>query len=329
MGLWYLIAMNFRRQAVCIVLLGMFVAPAMAQEAPAPEAEVDRKVDVIYGRLPGAALTMDVFAPNDDATNGAGVIWIVSGGWASSHEAIEGHRPFIQVLVERGYTVFAVVHASQPKYTITEILPQINRAVRFVRYHADDLGIDADRLGICGISAGGHLSLMQAFSPQPPDEASADPVERTPATVQAVAAFVPPTDFLNFGAPGVISLGKGPLDWLRAPFDFHDAVLHPSTFGGEQVVYERITDENRLEAIGREISPIYGVDPADPPTLVLHGEVDRVVPVQQAQSLKEALDAAGVANELIVRSGADHIWPEMIQDVGKVADWFDRHLAPE
>ncbi len=61
---------------------------------------------------------------------------------------------------------------------------------------------------------------------------------------------------------------------------------------------------------------------------MLHGEVDRLVPVQQAQSLKEKLDAAGVANELIVRPGADHGWPEMVADMAKVADWFDRHLPP-
>jgi dipeptidyl aminopeptidase/acylaminoacyl peptidase len=100
------------------------------------------------------------------------------------------------------------------------------------------------------------------------------------------------------------------------------------SFGG-QFTYERITDEARLKEIGREISPIYHVDASDAPILILHGEVDRLVPLQQVQSLKAKLDEAKVTNELIVRPKADHGWPEMGQDMQKVADWFDKHLAVE
>jgi acetyl esterase/lipase len=123
----------------------------------AADPSVNRKEDVIYGRKFGTALTMDVFTPTKDS-KGIGVIIVVSGGFVSSKEAIL--PAFVRPLTDRGYTVFAVVHGSQPRYTIPEIIQDMNRAVRFIRYHAKDYGIDPDRLGVTGASAGGHLSLM-------------------------------------------------------------------------------------------------------------------------------------------------------------------------
>src|SRR5579875_1161304 len=104
----------------------------------------DRKEDVVYGRKYGMALTMDVFTPKANA-KGAAVIWVVSGGWYSGHEAI--NMAFLDELLRRGYTVFAVVHGSQPKYTIPEILEDMHRAVRFIRHHAKDYHIAADQIG--------------------------------------------------------------------------------------------------------------------------------------------------------------------------------------
>lgn len=336
---------SIRIPTAALLAVALATAAARAEDKPAapavpavPAASYDRKADVIYGRLPGAALTMDVFTPKADAktkANGGAVIWVVSGGWASAHESIDNKffgksiaESMIEPMVGRGYTVFAVVHASQPKYTITEILPQINRAVRYIRTNAKDFGVDENRIGIVGASAGGHLSLMQGLSPQPANEKSLDPVDRASSKVRAVAAFVPPTDFLNYGKEGVNALGQGPLGWLKAPFDFHDVKMIGSTFGPtkQQPVYERIIDPTRLEQIAREISPIYQIDKDDSPVLVIHGEVDRLVPVQQAHSLKAKLDEMKVANELIVREKADHGWPGMTDDMQIVANWFDKRM---
>src|SRR6266446_6502332 len=106
-------------------------------------------------------LTMDVFVPKQNA-NGVGIVHVVSGGWFSSHDAVNAtvYREFLN----RGYTVFAVVHGSQPKFTIPEILEDMHRALRFIRAHAKDYHIDPERLGITGGSAGGHLSLMQGVA---------------------------------------------------------------------------------------------------------------------------------------------------------------------
>src|SRR5205823_13512724 len=111
---------------------------------------------------------------------------------------------------------------SQPRFTIPEILQDMHRATRFIRYHAKDYKIDPDRIGISGASAGGHLSLMQGMAGDLGDPNAKDPVDRVSSRVQAVACFFPPTDFLNYGKPGEVALGNGVLENVPAPFDFHE-----------------------------------------------------------------------------------------------------------
>src|SRR2546421_11157762 len=162
---------------------------------------------------------MDVFQPKDKAeANGAGVVFCVSGGWFSAKETI---RPgFVTPFVNRGYVVFAVVHGSQPKFTIPEVLEDMHRAVRFIHANAKKYNVDPDKLGIAGGSAGGHLSLMQGNAPRPGNPKATDPVERESSKVAAVGCFFPPTDFLNYGEPGKEALGRGTLTNFRPPFDF-------------------------------------------------------------------------------------------------------------
>jgi acetyl esterase/lipase len=260
---------------------------------------------VIYGRKYGTALTMDVFR------------YVVSGGWFSAHEAIS--PLFVDPLVGRGYTVFAVVHGSQPKFTIPEVLTDMNRAVRFVRHHAADYKIDPDRLGIYGGSAGGHLSLMQGTAGGGGDPKAKDPVDRASSRVQAVACFFPPTDFLNYGKAGEHALGRGVLENFRAPFDFQE--LDP-----KRHAFVPVVDDAETLRIGRLISPVNHVSPDDPPTLIVHGNADKLVPIQQAELIVGALKKAGVEARLVVKPGAAHGWPELGKDLMQFADWFDGHL---
>src|SRR5579885_1912416 len=140
-----------------------------------------RTQDVIYGRKDGLALTMDVFAPKEKP-NGLGIIFIVSGGWRSNTAFIrpEMYVPFLR----HGYTVFAVVHGTQPKFTVPEIIEDVHRAVRFIRYHAKDYRIDPDHIGITGGSAGGHLSLIIGTSGTTGKPKASDPVDRVSSRVQ-------------------------------------------------------------------------------------------------------------------------------------------------
>ena len=286
---------------------------AFADEKPS---SFTREQDVIYGRKFGTALTLDVFRPTGE-TNGLGVIVVVSGGWVSSHEAINGG--FATPLTGRGYTVFAVVHGSQPKFTIPEILGDMNRAVRFIRHNAKKYGIDPDRLGICGGSAGGHLSLMQGTAGDMGNPSAADPVDREPSRVAAVACFFPPTDFLNYGKTGENAIGRGILVGFQPPFDFHE--VDPKT-----KKFVPVTDEARIVEIGRKISPINQVSPDDAPTLIVHGDADKLVPIQQAEIMVEKLKAAGVDAKLVVHPGGGHGWGGMDKDIETFVDWFDAHL---
>lgn len=276
-----------------------------------------RTEDVIYARKYGTALTLDVFAPRQNS-NGAAVVFVVSGGWFSGHDSI--NIGFIDEFVKRGYTVFAVVHGSQPKFTIPEILEDMHRAVRFIRSKASTYQIDSGRIGICGASAGGHLSLMQGTAGTPGNPEAKDPLERESSRVQAVACFFPPTDFLNYGQPGEIAIGRGILKAYKAPFDFHE-------FDKNLNAFVAITDENRILEIGKSISPINHVTSDDPPTLIIHGDADALVPYQQAEIIVEKLKSVGVPSELVTKKGLKHGWPEIGKDFAILGDWFDKHLT--
>jgi acetyl esterase/lipase len=308
--------MMFLRRSLLLLLVAHV---SLAQPAPAgDEPSYTRTEDVIYGRKYGTALTLDVFQPRGDA-NGAGIVMVVSGGFFSAHEAIS--PLFIRPLVDRGYTVFAVVHGSQPRYTVPEIIGDVNRAVRFIRHQAKTYRVDPERLGVTGASAGGHLSLMLGTAGGQGDPNARDPVERESSRVQAVACFFPPTDLLDYGAPGKELIrasdhGKP----FRPAFDYRE-------LDAASNLWVPVTDPEKLRRIARDISPISHVSADDPPTLILHGDRDELVPLQQSQTFIEKLKGAGVEAKLVVKEGAGHGWLQMVKDVEMLGDWFDRHLS--
>jgi acetyl esterase/lipase len=292
--------MHAMKRVLFLGLLLLSVGWAWAQT----NVDFTRTEDVIYGRKFGTALTLDVFQPRP--ANGVGIILMVSGGWFSSHESI--NADYFRALLNRGYTVFAVVHGSQPKFVITEIVPDINRAVRFIRHNAAHYGVDPNRLGITGGSAGGHLSLTMGTQGGPGDANAKDLVDRESSAVQCVACFFPPTDFLNYGRPGEDAVGVGTLK------DFKSA------FG------PRADAEEGRQKLGREISPIYFIHSNMPPMLIIHGGADTLVPIYQAQTFVKGCEAVGSKAKLVVREGKQHGWPDMGKDMELLADWFDEHL---
>jgi acetyl esterase/lipase len=301
---------------ILLVVTSSFLVGAILTKADEPSFQ--RKEDVIYGRKLGTALTMDIFTPSKNA-KGIGVIIVVSGGFRSSHEAI--NPAFVKPLTGRGFTVFAVVHGSQPRFTVPEIIEDINRAVRFIRFHAKEYGIDPDHIGISGASAGGHLSLMLGTAGDKGDPTARDPVERVSSRVQAVACFFPPTDFLDYGKTGremIHATDHGPP--FRAAFDYRE-------LDRRTMLWVPITDEDRLREIARKISPITYVTPDDPPALLIHGDADILVPIQQSELFTTKLGNVGVESKLVVKKGAGHGWPGIDKDITQIADWFDKHLT--
>jgi acetyl esterase/lipase len=297
-------------------LLALIATLAILSPVLAEQPAVSRKADVIYGRKDGLALTLDVFTPQNP--NGAAVVVVVSGGYRSAHEMI---RPeFYRTLLNRGYTIFAVVHGSQPRYQVPEIVKDMNRAVRFIRHHAKDYGIDPNRIGITGGSSGGNLALMVGTAGDAGNPAALDVVDRESSRVQAVACFFPPTDWLNWGQPGQELIGamahQAP---YRGAFDYRE--MDP-----DKRTMERVTDPKKLREITRSTSPIYFISKETPPTLICHGDADNLVPLYQSETFIAKLKAAGVTADLVVKKGAGHGWQGMDKDAERFADWFDQHL---
>jgi acetyl esterase/lipase len=300
--------------SLAIGLLATTTTMLLAQE----KTEYTRTRDVIYGRKVGLAMTMDVFTP--PKPNGKGVIFVVSGGWVSNPANVTSR--FFDPVLKRGYTVFAVAHGSQPKFTIPEILQDMHRAVRFIRGNARKFAIDPDHLGIMGASAGGHLSLMMGTTGGPGNARAVDPIDRLSSAVQAVGAFCPPTDFLN---------------WSKKDHDLSDRALQPPftaavdyhEYDRKKAMYVRIKDRDKLREIARSVSPIYHVKEGSAPALILHGDKDELVPIHQAESMLARYKELKVPARLIVREGGGHVWPTILKDVELVADWFDEHLRKQ
>jgi acetyl esterase/lipase len=191
--------------------------------------------------------------------------------------------------------------------------------VRFIRSKSKDYKIDPDRIGVMGGSAGGHLSLMLGNAGKKGDPNAKDAVDRQSSQVQAVACFFPATDFLNFGKEGYALTSKTVGDVFKPALDFHE-------FDKTRKLFVRIEDEGKTREILKSISPITFVSSQSAPTLIIHGDADKLVPIQQSELIIERFKAAGVPAKLIVKPGAAHGWPGLDKDLVTFADWFDSYL---
>jgi acetyl esterase/lipase len=253
-----------------------------------------RTPDVIYMKAGATAFTMDVVKPAKP--NKAAVVFIVSGAWISDHSMLERMAPEIEkVFANNGFTVFEVLHGAQPQFKVAEIVEQVRTAVRFVRTHAADYGIDANRVGVTGISSGGHLSLMIAGSPDSP--------------VNAVAAVSPPTDLANWGKPDFLLTDDPQMAIFIPPLGVDPA-----------------GPRSNNEALLRRLSPITLVNSKFPPTLIVHGDDDKVVPLQQAQAMDQALTKADVRHKLEVIAGGGHDDTTFGPGLMKSLEWFKDNL---
>jgi acetyl esterase/lipase len=302
-----------------VALAADVVVLAVGSAQPATP-EHARKSDVIYGRKAGLALTMEVFVPA--SPNRFGVVWVVSSGGRSSREQTlePSFERRIGPLLKHGYTVFAVIHGSAPAFHIQEFIGDVRRAVRFIRNSAMEFGIDARQLAIAGSSSGGAIALTVAMQTDGGNPDADNSVDRVSSRIQAVGCFFPPTDFLNFGRKSRTILELWRERGIMDPsFQFYDV---DSRTGARTL----ITDQEKILQILRDVSPVTHVTPDDPPTIVIHGDADQAVPLQQSERLVDRLKEANVAARLIVREGMRHAWPGWESDGESIAQWFDSHL---
>ena len=283
------------------VLLALLLA-TMVQIS---HAQVVRERDIIYLRTEGVAMTFDVFIPTEP--NGIGIIKVNSGGWKSKPEKMDKPE-FAKAYTDQGYTVFGVMHGSQPRYKVRDVIKFMHRSVRFIRTHADQWNIDPQRIGITGGSAGGHLSLVLATKGGPGDPKAKDPIDRASSEVQAVGVFYPPTDYLNWSEQGDDCVGVG----KQKPW--------ASAFGDESQ-----TAEGR-QVLGRHMSSIYHISKKTPPVSIIHGDADPIVPLFQSTRFKEIAESNGVSVELTIKKGFKHGWPNKQADEIQFVKWFDQHL---
>lgn len=267
--------------------------------------------NVVYGMYSGVALLLDVYHPA--TPNGIGVVYIAGSAW---HSSLDYNAPPLKELplvaaasgplVQAGYTVFAINHRNAPRFRYPGPIEDAQRAVRFIRHHADRFGIHPDVIGAAGHSSGACLALLLGVLDGVGESGHTDLVERESAKVQAVASLAAPTDFINVPASFAQSSYLG-----VALFDRTD------TSTPEYLIYHGA-------------SPVFHATADDAPTLLVHGDADPIVPFRNSELMTEALEAAGVTVRQVNIRGGGHFPPFPTDEPNPFLEtvrWFDEHLG--
>jgi acetyl esterase/lipase len=264
----------------------------VVRQQPTAAREPSVTTDVVYGHRDGLALTLDVHRPA--RPNGAAVISIVSGGWQSSVEMAKIFSQAYPPFIDKGFTVFAVRHGSWPRYRLSSIVADVRRSVRFIRQHAKEYGVDPNRIGVFGSSAGGHLALLLGTTGDSGDPSATDPVLKESSRVAAVAANFAPTDLARFATQQTV-------------FQFTEVEV-------------------------AQFSPIRFVSSGSAPSLIVHGDADTGVPIDQSETMHAALLKAGVPASFMRIKGAGHGFEgaapaDLERAFAAMMQWFEQYLG--
>jgi acetyl esterase/lipase len=293
--------------AAATVLFGIGFSSAFAESDP-----FERQRSIVYMETHGVGLLVDIFTPKENA-NGLAIVDVVSGAWHSDAGKLRDHEraQMFNIYCSRGFTVFGIRPGSVTKFTGSEMLAHVHQGIRYAKSRADDFNFDPDRMGIIGASAGGHLALLATVHAEDGNPKSKDALKKLDTHLKAVAVFFPPTDFLEWGdqridfSHGQISAAIGQL-------------LFAGGVDGQS--------EDRLLAMARRISPLHNIPDETPPFLLIHGDADPLVPLNQSRKFVDAVIENGGAADLIVKEGGAHPWPTINEEVEVMADWFEKQL---
>jgi acetyl esterase len=288
-------------EGVPLSLPGYLAGPAFAREHP-PET-------VTYARPEGEELEADVWRPPEEGPATAvgrghpAVIVVHGGGWRSGER---GDFPLWNAwFASKGYVVFDIDYRLSPPPTWREAPADVGCAVGWVKENAARYGVDPRRVVLMGRSAGAHLALLTAYAQGSVPEPGCAARYRDDSGVAAVVAFYPPTDLTRLSSRGYL----GGMDRFVG--------------GTPKVAPERY----------RLLSPVFHVDPRDPPTFLAHGGDDQIVPPGQSELLADRLREAGVPYRLVELPWANHTfdfrWGGWGSQIARstLQDFLEVHLA--
>ncbi len=275
-------------------------------QPPLPD-DLEEIRDVVFGTGGGRPLKLNILRPRTaPRTPMPVVVWVHGGAWRAGSK--EGRRTL--ALAKRGYFTVSIEYRLSQEARFPAQIEDCKCAIRWLRAHAKDYNIDPNRIGAWGASAGGHLVALLGTAGDVKELEGQGGWQDQSSRVQAVCDFFGPTDFTRMNE------GGSHMD--------HDAPNSPES----QLVGGPI--QKSKEAC-RKANPITYVTPDDPPFLIVHGEADRTVPINQSEFLYEALKKAGVDVTFVRVKRGGHGFrgetdpsPERIEQL--VIEFFDKHL---
>lgn len=262
-------------------------------EIEVPDSVVLTK-DIEYGQVDGEPLKLDLYQPKGLDNPVPGILFIHGGGWSKGGR--NDYHYYCVKFAELGYVVATASYRLVPEWLYPAAVHDVKCAVRWLRANADKYHIDPDMIGVAGGSAGGHLSMMVGYSSDVPELEGDGGNAGVSSRVQAVVNLYGPTD-------------------LTVPA----ATEHPTVlgfFGGKTI------DEVRTDY--EQASPLAHVTEDDPPTLIIQGTIDDLVPVAQADALALKLREVGVPFRYDRLPG----WPHTL-DLAEVMNVRCRRLMQE
>ena len=272
--------------AFLILTWPYFQINAYADEPPILER------DITFATADGIDLKLDICRPSTGTGAFPALIYIPGAGWGFYPESSKANcARVISEAASRGYVAVAVEHrrlafdwdTRKPKHRFPEQVHDVKCAVRWLRANSEKYHVDSERIGAVGSSSGGHLALMLALTDKS-DGLEGDCGDMTYSSrIQAAVSSAGITELVSCYSK--------------------DPVLMAAFLGDSP---EKIPD------VYAKASPLTYVTKDDPPILLIHGDVDELVPLQQAELLDAKLTEVGVPHTLVIKKGYTHLalWHE-------------------
>ncbi|MDQ3929392.1 MAG: alpha/beta hydrolase, partial [Chloroflexota bacterium] len=270
-----------RVAALLVLILLLSGTVGRAHATPLPQAEgITAQRNVAYCTAGGEALKLDLFLPARGGGPAPVVVFIHGGSWVGGDKfevGLAGNE-----LARKGYAVASINYRLGPKHKWPAQIEDAKCAVRYLRASARQYNLDPNRVAAWGSSAGGHLAALLGLTDASAGFDNSGQYLDQSSRVQAVVDMFGPTD-LNAFDPDKFSKGVG------------------------QAVFGVTRDRPEARELLRRASPLtYAGNAANVPFLILHGDKDSLVPLNQSQALHERLTSAGARSELIVVRNAEH-----------------------